>query len=134
MKEINLGFGILIAGLLSIPLVGSCDRPIPKVQKPTITYELGSASFVPDSLKDDQRKFVIETVRAASQHMTGGDYEDVDDTIEQAQETSEELFEVTVPTLYKVINDHGEKTYVHILPEQLNEREKRILDSLIHSK
>ena len=47
-------------------------------------YSICEIEFVPDSLKQEHRKFIIETVRAGSQNMTGGDYEDVDETIQQA--------------------------------------------------
>ena len=47
-------------------------------------YTLETIKYVPDSLKIKHRTWVTETIRAASQHMTGGDYEDVDVTIRQA--------------------------------------------------
>lgn len=35
-------------------------------------YTLISISYIPDSLKKEHREWIKETVRAASQHMTGG--------------------------------------------------------------
>ena len=42
--------------------------------------------------------WVTETVRAASQNMTGGDYEDADATIRQAEKTASHLFPSTTMT------------------------------------
>lgn len=65
-------------------------------------YRISTITTVPDSLKAKYRSWVIECVRAASQNMTGGDYEDVDETIEQAEATALKLFGIDEPAL--VIN------------------------------
>jgi len=52
-------------------------------------------TFVPDSLRSAMVDWIKETVRAASYHMTGGDYEDPEDVIEQAEETANRLFSRT---------------------------------------
>ncbi len=47
---------------------------------------------IPDSLRPAMADWIKETVRAASFHMTGGDYEDPEDVIEEAEEVAERLF------------------------------------------
>lgn len=90
-------FYTLLLGILSI----SCVEPIVYPN-----YSLGKISYIPDSLKTKHREFVKETVRAASQHMTGGDYEDVDETIIQAKHTADDLFQVTEIGLIKHVNEN----------------------------
>ena len=77
---------IILFLILSVCII-SCgeDEKYPR-------YDLGTTIVVPDSLQPKYREWVKETVRAASQHMTGGDYEDVDETIEQAEISGKRLF------------------------------------------
>ena len=92
-------------------------------------YELVTVTVIPDSLKNEHRTWITETVRAASQNMTGGDYEDVDETIIQCEETAEKLFGVKVKGLR--LERSREAYFVYLKPSELNDYEKAILDSLI---
>lgn len=123
LKKIKLICSILLLTILLI----SCEE---KVQYPI--YSLTKISYVPDSLKVKHREFVKETVRAASQQMTGGDYEDVDETIIQAKHTADELFQVSVIGLRKDI-DENYWNAIELTPEEMNPYEKKILDSLSNS-
>lgn len=69
------------------------------------TYE----STLPDSLQEAKQKFIIELVTAASYHMTGGDYEDPEDVIQQAAYTFDEIHETYVEGLrtYRYHGDYG---------------------------
>ena len=96
-------------------------------------YSLYTITYIPDSLKIEYREWVKETVRAASQHMTGGDYEDVDKTIRQAKMTADEIFGAEVIGLRKKIDDNYYND-LYLKPEQLTDYEKKVLDSLINKK
>lgn len=96
-------------------------------------YSLETIEYVPDSLKMEHRLWITETIRAASQHMTGGDYEDVDETIIQAKRTADELFQVNCIGLRKEINENYWDD-LHLKPSELNNKEKDILDSLLNAR
>ena len=111
---------ILIATIL---LSSSCtDSEYPR-------YSLTTIEYIPDSLKKEHRDYITETIRAASEHMTGGDYEDVDVTIRQAKWTADELFQTSEVGLRKEIDDN---TYhnLHIRQRDFTVKEKQIFDSL----
>ena len=109
--------------LLAVVFLSSCNsEKYPK-------YSLATIDYVPDSLKAEHRKFITETVRAASQHMTGGDYEDVDETIQQAHTTANNIFSVKVIGLKKELYEN-EWDALRIKPQDFTAEEKRIFDSL----
>lgn len=93
-------------------------------------YSLKMVKYVPDSLKEKQRTWIIEIVRAASQQMTGGDYEDVGETILQAERTSNRLFQVNTMGLKKEIDDYSLHD-LYLTLDELSNRERYILDSLL---
>ena len=119
----NLAKLMLVAVLFS--LVSCNEDKYPK-------YSLTTIEFVPDSLKAEHRKFITETVRAASNQMTGGDYEDVYETIIQAERTADNIFSSTVVGLRKEI-DENHWNSLELKPNKLNVYEKKILDSLVNS-
>lgn len=101
--------------------------------EPYPRYSVENISFVPDSLKPKHREWITETVRASNQHLSAGDYEDIDETIIQAERTADNLFESNVIGLRKQINEDYFSDVV-LRPEQMNCYEKRILDSLLNGK
>ena len=118
-----LAYVLLVAVLFSLT---SCnDEKYPK-------YSLTTIEFIPDSLKVEHRKFITETVRAASNQMTGGDYEDVDETIIQAERTADNIFSSSVIGLRKEIDENYWNS-LELKPNELNVYEKKILDSLVNS-
>lgn len=103
---------LLLAGI-------SCDYP---------KYELYSRDIVPDSLKDKQAEFVVDVVKAASYHMTGGDYEDPEDVIEQANETFVKIYAIETVGLW-IVPCHG--CYGLFVPkDKLSKDELKIYNSL----
>ncbi len=106
----------------------SCEKP-PKYPR----YTLERVYYVPDSLKSQQREWIKESIRASNQHLTAGDYEDIDETIEQVERTSNNLFEVSVIGLRKEI-DAEPFNDVILKPNELTSYEKRVLESLIALK
>lgn len=114
---------ILLLALLSI-LMLSCKKDI---QYPN--YEITKITYIPKEAKVDHAKFITETVRAASQQMTGGDYEDVDETIIQAERTADNLFQIEVLGLRKNISENYWES-IEIKPENFNEKEKLIFKEL----
>ena len=119
----NLAKLMLVAVLFS--LVSCNEDKYPK-------YSLTTIEFVPDSLKAEHRKFITETVRAASNQMTGGDYEDVDETIIQAERTADNIFSSSIVGLRKEIDENYWNS-LELKPNELNVYEKKILDSLVNS-
>jgi hypothetical protein len=107
----------------------SCSYPKENYPK----YSLETIEYVPDSLKVEHRLWIKETIRAASQQMTGGDYEDVDATIRQAKWTADELFQVSIVGLRKEINDNYYDD-LHLKPKELNLFENTVLDSLTNTR
>lgn len=69
-------------------------------------------------------------VRAASEHMTGGDYEDVDETIEQAEVTSVNLFSENRFGL----RIEFQENFIYVHPSELTPNQKQIVDSLLKIK
>lgn len=117
----------LAAILMLAAVLSSCNNE--KYPK----YSLQTIEYVPDSLKVEHRKFITETVRAASQQMTGGDYEDVDETISQAEITADRVFSIKVIGLKKELYEN-DWTALLIKPSDFNAYEKLIFDSLSNSR
>jgi len=92
-------------------------------------YELESVDYIPDSLKEKHSVWITETVRAASQHMSAGDYEDIDKTIRQAKQTADELYGKKIIGLRKKIDDSywGD---ILLTPNEMTDKELNILKSL----
>lgn len=125
MKKLKLHSAVLAAILVS--LMWSCNyEKYPK-------YSLTTIHYVPDSLKSEHRKFITETVRAASQHMTGGDYEGVDETIKQAEITADNVFSVSIIGLKKQVDDNYWNN-LYLKPDQFTPYEKMVFDSLFNSR
>ena len=95
-------------------------------------YSLYTINKISDSLKVDYRTWITETIRSASQNMTGGDYENVDETIRQAKETADEIFGTKVIGLRKEIDDNYWND-LKLKPSELSDKELIILDSLSFS-
>ena len=116
---------IVLIALFAIVAM-SC-RPRPTYPK----YSITTIDYIPDSVKPQYREWIKETVRAASQQMTGGDYEDVDETIYQAERTADRIFGTITTVLNKDVSDsYGDNIY--ILPKDFTEKEKYIFDSLMN--
>lgn len=115
--------------LILIILFSSCYKSKSEYPK----YSLTTISEVPDSLKSQQREWIKETIRAASQHMIGGDYEDVDETIDQAKRTSDQLFYIDYLSLRKEVDENVYRDII-IKPKDMNTYEKKVFDSLINKK
>lgn len=94
-------------------------------------YSLSNIHFIPDSLKSEHRKFIIEVVRSASNEMTTEDYEDVDETIKQAESTADNIFSINVVGLTKQINPE-QWDVLRLKPDEMSKREKQIFDSLLN--
>lgn len=93
-------------------------------------YELCRVKYVPDSLKEKQRQFITETVRAATYSLSTADYEDVDETIQQARYTSEDVYAVEVIGLRVIYNEESFFNNEEIAPEHMTEQEKAIFNKL----
>ena len=119
---------IAFAYVLLVCVFSSCKKDVEEYPK----YSLETIKYIPDTLKVKHREWIKETVRATNQHLSAGDYEDVDQTIIQAKWTADELFETTVVGLRKEINDNH-RDDLSLTPDKLNVYEKHILDSLTNA-
>lgn len=112
--------------ILALSLVG-CQV---EDDREKVEYRIVPIYHVPDSLKEAHRNFIIEATRAASQHMSAGEYEEVDETIEQAEITADRLFQVKTIGLERVFPRRNGYISEDILPKDFTAHEKRIFDSL----
>ena len=115
---------LLIIGLLF--LVNSCENHVDRSPK----YLLTTTVIIPDSLKEKQRQWIKETVSATNLQMTAGDYEDPEDVIETATESSKTIFGVEVYTLQRM--DYSQNDYHTVEYNLLSPKEKVILQNLIN--
>jgi hypothetical protein len=126
--KLSIKSTLLLALLFIFSLIfTSCEPHGRKPEYPK--YSLEKIDYIPDSLKSKHQEYTKELVRAASQHMTGGDYEDVDETIIQAKRTADELFQVSVIGLRKEINENYWDSFA-LRPDELSPSEKKILINL----
>lgn len=82
--------------------------------------------------------WVTETVRAASSHMSTADYEDVDETIEEAQEASWHMFPrrgASTNIVFGLGTVVGTDSYIDendiVLPSQMSAVQRLVFDSLM---
>jgi hypothetical protein len=123
---IVISFGIL--SLLCF-LIVSCGTSKDENGRPLYPkYEVGSYRLVPDSLRHKQREWITKTVAAASNHMTGGDYEDPEDLVDEVTEESYTVFSVDVATLS--VKTCSDCYWDNLDPRLLTTSQKATLDSL----
>jgi len=120
MKPLYLTLLIIFTGTLL-----SCDEEIAYPR-----YSLTKINYIPDSLKIQHRVWITETIRAASQHMTGGDYEDVDDTIREVKYTANDLFEVSIIGLKIEVDEHYFND-LELKPQELNQYQYKVYEDLL---
>ena len=116
-KETNMKSIIFI--LLTIILIG-CEEPS--------RYQLSQRSYVPDSLKQAYATYVTELVRAATNNLTTCDYEDVDDTIDEAEKSAMSLYQVNELVL------QDKSTFVVIRVQDMTPTQKLTFDSLMNRR
>ena len=93
-------FGGILFTFLFIGLIISAASCTNNADEPKYAYHYGIDKEVPDSLKVAQREWITKTVAACNNRLTGGDIEDQEKVIEQAESSSERLFGVEVEGLY----------------------------------
>lgn len=92
------------------------------------TYYYDTEIIVPDSLKEKHAKYVKELISASNFHMTGGDYEDPEDVIEEAERVANNLYGKQVEGLSMVLPSSYTRKFI---PEhQLSPDLKHMLDSM----
>lgn len=109
--------------LLVIMTLSSCGdiEPYPR-------YKTGTGYATPDSLLAKRSQFIVDVVKAASPSGLGGDYEDVDDTIDEAEDVANRLFRVEVRGLWRK-DDHNSYSYF-IAPKDFSPKEVEIYKQL----
>lgn len=101
-----------------------------KSTKPEIVYSYTQITTIPDSNLVKMRDWIIKTVEATNKNMTGGDYEDPEDVIEQVEETANRLFSVKEDALQILSNNY----WKIITKDRMSKRELEILDSLKYNE
>ena len=115
---------IILAFILALCFTSCHERP-----RSNVEYSLTTIQSVPDSLKEKQRGWILETVRASNQHLSAGDYEDIDGTIIQVERTANDLFANSEWGLRKLVKDK-QWVFIEIKPSDFSTYEKKVFDSL----
>src|SRR5690349_9539891 len=114
--------------MIVLSAIIACDDPkTPRLPAYPI-YQYTIMREVPDSLKDDMAKWITETVRAANQHMTGGDYEDPEDVIDEAEDVAKNLFARDVEYLSIVADQNA--SWIHIPAYRLDSIQFQIFEDI----
>lgn len=116
-----------IFALLSLIIIVSCG---PRVDHSNteIIYDYATRKIMPDSNKIKMAEWITKTVSATNFHMTGGDYEDPEDMIDELEDVGEDLFSVEVEGLYQtktVTDKYGNESidFKFIEKSKLNEKQ-----------
>ncbi len=125
----HMAYFMLVVILIIFAFTRCSNTPEEKYPK----YEYAVDYYVPDSLYPNMSKWIQETVRATSQHLSAGDYEDPEDVIVQSKRTAEQLFNVRAEGLHKIRYDR-EYEPEFIPKERMIGWEKIIFDSLKREK
>lgn len=128
MKVFYLFIPVFIFTMMLYIMVSCSDsKPI----DPNSNYAYAYGKQIPDSLRDDMAKFITETMRASSYHLTTSDYEDVDDAIEEVTKTATEIYSIYVEGLnYNDPNDSYSEYWKFIPYSQLSDKQKAIFTKL----
>jgi hypothetical protein len=127
MMKVFIGSVIAVSAIMTWALL-SCISPEQNRQYVDENiYSLSTTTYVPDSLRTIQAKWITETMRAASNRLTTSDYEDPEDVLEQAQSTSDHLFGRSVPCLRISHSDR----YEYVLIKDMTAEQRVIYDRLI---
>jgi len=116
---------IILLSIITISIITGCndDNKFP--------YRYAHREQVPDSLRGDMARFITETVRAADQHLTTSDYEDVDDVVEEVTYSANKVYSIPVAGLeYNDPDDQYTDSWAFIPYNQLSGNQKAIFDSL----
>lgn len=91
------------------------------------TYQYSTVEYLPDSNKAKYAEWVKNTVSASNFHMTGGDYEDPEDVVDEIKEEGYNLFTVTEDAI--II--YNRNSYIsQIGKHEMTKSQLQILDSL----
>lgn len=115
--------------ILAVLLTGCIDS----TEKPYTEYSIGNSIGI--SSPADVERCVTNIVKAASERMTTSDYEDVDETIEEASDYCATLYTVSTRTLYIRTCERG--ICVGSISKKISElskEEKEIYDELFTGK
>lgn len=113
--------------VIFILLIAGCEKT---QERRYPQYDLKTVYHVPDSLKSQQRQYIVDLVSAASYHMTGGDYEDADETIRQASRTAYQEFG-SVRVGLEITYYPYQKTRIILMPEEMNQEQLEIYQQLL---
>lgn len=110
--------------ILALVIIG-CDN---KTEYPR--YSLTSMEVVDDSLQEKYQEWIIRESSALSLHMTGGDYEDVDETAYAIKRIADRIF-AKKKLVLRVEIDNNYFNDLILTEKEMNEKQKQIFKGLI---
>lgn len=116
-------FSTLLSILAIAVLAVSCHRAAP-VKYPI--YKLAYAEEIPDSALEKYRSFVKDLTQSASYHLTGGDIEDQEDVIHEAERVARRTYQVMMPHLV-IHKNSGDSNGTRISIEDCSPEQKALL-------
>ena len=92
---------VLILALIGAVMLTSCNPPTPKNGELPVKkeYYYDEQYIIPDTLKEAAALYTADLVRSASNHLSTTKYEDLDDTIREAEMVSLHMYGKLTPGL-----------------------------------
>ena len=92
---------VLILALVGAVMLTSCNPPTPKNGELPVKkeYYYDEQYIIPDTLKEAAALYTADLVRSASNHLSTTKYEDLDDTIREAEMVSLHMYGKLTPGL-----------------------------------
>lgn len=88
-------------------------------------------AVVPDTARATMASWITETVRAASSHMTAGDYEDPEDLIDEVADQAKKIFAINTAIKKLIYTYKGEgNDWNYVRYEDLTPAQKKVFDFL----
>lgn len=115
----------LILLMFVVTILGSCSF---EKTSEYPRYSISIMEHTPDSLIDKKAQFIVDVVDAASNRGMGGDYEDVDDTIEEAKKTANQIYSIKISCLH--IETSSQDYGSNVSPSAMTKYQRVIFDQL----
>ena len=96
---------VLILAFVGAVMLTSCTKPVHKNGELPVNkeYLYDEVYIIPDNLKETAANYTADLVRSASEHLSTTKYEDLDNTINEAETVSLHLYGKLTPGLRLII-------------------------------
>ena len=143
MKGLLLALVLVVLGILACTS-GKTESNVQETAPDSLQILLDAAGLekakvytrlemvIPDSVKPAMLTWITQTVAAASSRMTGGDYEDPDELVEEVCEHAEKYYCTKVRIPYLLFTRYGgdSESWEKLRYEELTPRERKVFDYL----